>query len=33
VWTVSGSGYGTVADCCEHGNGLSVSIKGEKFLG
>jgi hypothetical protein len=28
----SGSGYGPVARSCEHGNGPSVSIKGEEFL-
>jgi hypothetical protein len=25
-------GWGPVAGCCEHGNELSVSIKGGKFL-
>jgi hypothetical protein len=28
----SGSGWGPVAGCCEHGNGLSYSIKGGEFL-
>jgi hypothetical protein len=28
----SGSGYGSVAGRCEHGNGPSVSMKGEEFL-
>jgi hypothetical protein len=28
VW----SGYGSVADPCEHGNEPSASIKGEEFL-
>jgi hypothetical protein len=29
----SGSGQGPVVGCCEHGNELSGSIKGGKFLG
>jgi hypothetical protein len=28
----SGSIHGPVADCCEHGNEPSGSIKGRKFL-
>jgi hypothetical protein len=28
----SGSGYGPVAGCCEHGNELSGSVKVESFL-
>jgi hypothetical protein len=33
VWTdASGSGYGPVEGSCEHGNKLSDSIKGGKFL-
>jgi hypothetical protein len=28
----SGSGWGPVADCCEHGNEPSNSIKGGDFL-
>jgi len=28
----SGSGQRPVADCCEHGNELSGSIKGGEFL-
>jgi hypothetical protein len=28
----SGSGYGPVAACCEHGNDTSGSIKGGEFL-
>jgi hypothetical protein len=28
----SGSGYGPVVDCFEHGNGRSDSIKGGEFV-
>jgi hypothetical protein len=29
---ISGSGYGEIIGCCEHGNELPVSIEHGKFL-